>query len=297
MLDYVRGFRYRLYEARAAARRKLGKAQCKMQRLFNRKAKHRTFNVGDKVLALLPLVNSPFQAKYSGPYEIVKFLPDYNYVISTPDLSLTSHLSHLPDLEKADIIGLIESFFPDIPSCTSVIEHDIDVGEASPIKQHAYRVNPRKREWLQKEVDYLLANNLAEPSYSAWSSPCLLVNKPDGTHHFCTDYRRLNSVTKPDCYPLPRCDDCVDRVGSAKYVSKFDLLKGYWQVPLTTRAEEYSAFVTPDNFLQYRVMPFGIMNAASTFQRLVNCVLAGMRGCDAYIDDLVLFIATTGLII
>ena len=143
-------------------------------------------------------------------------------------------------MEKASIIGLVESFpalFPDLPSRTYLIEHDIDVGSALPIKQQAYRVNPRKRELLQKEVDWtegvdLLAHNHVEPSFSAWS---LLVNKPDGTFRFCTEYRRLHSVTKPDQlhYPLPRCDDCVDRVGSAKFVSKFDLLKGYSQVHFT----------------------------------------------------------------
>ena len=231
VLDYVSGFRYRLYEARAAAGRKLGKAQSKMQRLYNRRAKHRSFNLGDKVLALLPLLGSPFQAKFSGPNEIVKCFNDHNYVLSTPDrrkkvqvchvnllkpcfsslsvapvgliattplgvssdpdhvfssgdnnsesldsvseessdgvrapsqaivegrlrnseflAELPSHLSHLNDVEKADIIGLVESFpalFPDVPTRTSVIEHDIDVGGASPIKQHAYRVNSRKRQ-------------------------------------------------------------------------------------------------------------------------------------------------------
>ncbi len=72
-------------------------------------------------------------------------------------------------------------------------------------------------------------------------------------------------MTKPDCYPLPQCDDCVDRVGSAQFVGKFDLLKGYWQVPLTDRAKDLSAFVTPGNFLQYKVMPFGVRNAPATF--------------------------------
>ncbi|KAL7851811.1 hypothetical protein SRHO_G00175960 [Serrasalmus rhombeus] len=172
---------------------------------------------------------------------------------------LSPHLSHLSTEERNDLVSLIHSFpslFPDIPTRTSLVEHDIDVAGALPIRQHAYRVNPTKRELLRREVDYLIANNLAEPSFSAWSSPCLLVDKPDGTYRFCTDYRKLNSVTKPDCFPLPRCDDCVDRVGSATFVSKFDLLKGYWQVPLTARAKELSAFITPDNFLQYQVMPF-----------------------------------------
>ncbi len=68
-------------------------------------------------------------------------------------------------------------------------------------------------------------------------------------------------------------EDCVDDVGSARFVTKLDLLKGYWQVPLTERAAEISAFVTPDNFLNYTVMAFGLRNAPATFQRLMNTIL------------------------
>ncbi|XP_073809789.1 uncharacterized protein [Danio rerio] len=209
--------------------------------------------------------------------------------------NLTSKLPHLSQTEKAEVIGLVRSFpmlFSDIPGLTSVIEHDIDVGFTQPIKQHPYRVNPLKRSLLQKEVEYMLENHIAESSTSPWSSPCLLVEKSDGTFRFCTDYRRVNAVTKSDCYPLPRIDDCVDRVGSATYVSKLDLLKGYWQVGLSERAREISAFVTPDAFLNYRVMAFGMKNAPSTFQRLVNTVLAGVPNCEAYLDDVVLYSST-----
>lgn len=66
-------------------------------------------------------------------------------------------------------------------------------------------------------------------------------------------------------------------------------MKGYWQVPLTERAKEISAFVTPDAFLQYTVMPFGVRNAPATFQRIVNKVLAGVHGCEAYLDDIVVY--------
>jgi len=84
-------------------------------------------------------------------------------------------------------------------------------------------------------------------------------------------------------------DDCIDKIGHAKYVSKFDLLKGYWQVPLSRLAQELSAFVTPDGLFQYRIMPFGMKNAPATFQRMMNQVIAGLDDCEAYIDDLVLY--------
>lgn len=142
---------------------------------------------------------------------------------------------------------------------------------------------------MRAEAEYLLENGLAGHSCSSWSSPCLLVPKPDGTFRFCTDYRKVNAVTIPDCYPLPRMEDCIDNLGSAQFVSKLDLLKGYWQVPLTSQASEISAFVTPDYFLQYSVMAFGMRNAPAMFQRLVNIVLACVPNCNAYLDDLVVY--------
>ncbi len=175
---------------------------------------------------------------------------------------------------------------------THVLQHDIDVDDNTPIKQHPYRVNPEKRWRLQNQVNYMLSHGIAESSISSWSSPCLLVIKSDGSDRFCTDFRKVNNITKPDCHPLPRMEDCIDRVGSAAFVTKLDLLKGYWQVPLTPRAREISAFVTPDAFLQYTVMPFGVRSAPATFQRLVNRVLWGVQGCEAYLDDIVVHSAT-----
>ncbi|KAL1276640.1 hypothetical protein QQF64_036263 [Cirrhinus molitorella] len=206
--------------------------------------------------------------------------------------NLPSHLCNLPAEKMHDVVKLVTSFpslFSDVPSQTNVMRHDIDVQNAKPIKQHAYRVNAVKRAVMKKETDYLVENGLARYSCSSWSSPCLLVNKPDGSVRFCTDYRRVNAVTVPDSYPLPRMEDCVDSIGSAKFVSKLDLLKGYWQVPLTQRASDISAFVTPDCFMQYNVMAFGMRNAPATFQRLIQTVLAGVPHCNAYLDDLLLF--------
>ena len=88
--------------------------------------------------------------------------------------------------------------FPDVPSCTTYIYHDVDVGSALPCKQHPYRVNPVKLQYLCNEVEYMLKNNIIEPSCSAWSSPYVLVPKSDGIFHFCTDFRKLNVVTKAD---------------------------------------------------------------------------------------------------
>ncbi len=97
---------------------------------------------------------------------------------------LADLLFYLDKGKRNDVIGLITSFcsfFLDTPGRTSVIEHDIDVGNSSPIKENAYRVNPVKRELLKQEANDLLTHSLAEPSFSSWSSPCLLINKPNSS--------------------------------------------------------------------------------------------------------------------
>ena len=112
---------------------------------------------------------------------------------------------------------------------------------------------------------------------------------PSRTAHlgFCTDFRKVNTITKTDSYPIPRIEDCIDKISGAKYVSKFDLLKVYWQVPLTERAKEISAFVTPKGFYQYKVMPFDLKNAPATFQRMINHLLNDLDACEANIDDVI----------
>ena len=84
-------------------------------------------------------------------------------------------------------------------------------------------------------------------------------------------------------------DDCIDKIGNSKYITKFDLLKGFWQIPLTERAKEISAFVTPDGLYHYKVMPFGMKNSPATFQRLINTIIAGIEHCEAYIDDAIIY--------
>lgn len=206
--------------------------------------------------------------------------------------NIHSQLSYLSDEQQQDIQKLLDSFpnlFCDVPPGTNVLAHDINVGNAIPIKQHAYRCPVSKREEMKREVMYLLQNGFAVASTSPWSSPCLLVPKSDGSVRFCTDFRRVNSVTVPDAFPLPRIDDCIDNLGVATYITKLDLLKGYWQVPLTERASEISAFVTPDSFLQYTRMAFGLRNAPATFQRLMSIVLGDVPNCNVYLDDVVIY--------
>ncbi len=206
--------------------------------------------------------------------------------------NMNDKLSHLTTKQRSEISDLIHEYshlFPDVPGQSDFACHDIDVGDATPIKQHPYRVGPFKQVHMNEEIKYMKDNGIIEESNSDWSSPCILVPKSDSSFRFCTDFRKVNLVSKSDTFPLPRIDDCIDHIGQAKFVTTFDLLKGYWQVPLTPRAKQISTFVTPQGLFQYKVLPFGLKNAPATFQRLMNKVIRGLPNTEVYIDDIVLF--------
>ena len=147
---------------------------------------------------------------------------------SLDDLETKMH--HVPPEKRVSLIELYlnyKSVFPDGPNSTNILMHDVDVGNARPIKQHPYWVNPIRLEKLRQEVQYMLDKDIIEPSQNSWASPCVLVLKPDGSIRYCTNYRKVNVLSKTDSFPIPRMKDCIDWIGNAKYITKCDLLKGY----------------------------------------------------------------------
>ena len=136
-------------------------------------------------------------------------------------------------------------------------------------------------------VSEMLERDLIQPSKSPWASPIVVVAKKDGSTRFCVDYRRLNSVTKMDVFPLPRIYDCLDQLAHCKYFTTLDLASGFWQVKMEPSSVEKTAFVTHSGLFEFHVMPFGLCNAPATFQRLMESVLVG-ECCMVYIDDILI---------
>ncbi len=157
------------------------------------------------------------------------------------------------------------------------------------IKRMSYRVPERLQESLKGEIDLMLRLGIIEPSKSEWCHPVVLVPKKDGSIRFCIDFRYLNSVTKFDAYPTPRISDLTDRLGTSKFLTTIDLSKGYWQIPLTQRSRELTAFKTQWGLFHFKVLAFGLHGAPASFQRLMDQVLQGLTFTAAYLDDIVIY--------
>ena len=182
-----------------------------------------------------------------------------------------------------DLFELIEKYNDifskhkfDLGNC-SITKHKIITTSDRPIKSNSYRVSPFERKIISEQINELISIGVIERSNSQWSSPVILVKKKDDSYRFCVDFRRLNNITIKDNYPLPRIEDSLDALAGSKYFSSIDLTSGFWQVELDDESKNKAAFVTTEGLFQFNMMPFGLCNAPSTFQRLMDNVLLQMK--------------------
>lgn len=230
-------------------------AQVKQKRLYDQKSVDRKFEVGDKVLVLLPTPGSKLESKWFGPYSVIRVNDEgrsyeldtgksrkkhrtYNInllsrwrsresamlAIPDPVEGSLSHEVRLPQLEGyeswqdvvisgeltaaqqgkvKDLLREYSDIFSEVPSRTNAIFHWIDTGDALPIRSGPYQVPQRLTDVVNREIGSMLKGGIIRPSKSPWASPVVIVPKPDGKIRFCVDYRKLNSVTKMDAYPIP----------------------------------------------------------------------------------------------
>lgn len=349
VLTYILKMREQLQKTTAQAQKNLLQSQAQQKEWYDKAARTRSFQPGDKVLLLLPTSENKLVAKWQGPYEVKRKVGPVTYEIEIPSRSQPLHifhinmlkkwhtripstdmtegtpslvtdnamfvraveeeeeveeqyipghpvksklnLDHLPEKQKRQLVQCLpDQLFMESPGRTELIYHSIILNDPKPIRQPVYRVPERLLPVMKEELEMMTSLGVIEPSTSEWSSPIVLVPKKDGTLRFCLDFRKLNSVSKFDPYPMPRVDDLVERLGRAKYLSTLDLCKGYWQVPLKPECKELTAFKTPFGHFQFRVLPFGLHGAPATFQRMMDQILQGTEMfAAAYLDDIIIF--------
>ena len=174
---------------------------------------------------------------------------------------------------------------------TDIVQHEINTGENRPFKQ-PLRPQPRARlPVIDNLVDEMQSQGVIEPCQSEWASNIVLVTKKDGSIRFCVDYRKLNTLTQKDAYPLPRIETCLDTLSGAAWFSTFDLRSGFHQVKVNPRDVNKTTFTCHRGTFRFPRMPFGLCNAPATFQRLMDTVLMGLNFdiCLAYLDDIIVF--------
>ena len=210
---------------------------------------------------------------------------------------------------KADMPKVFSESAADLGR-TNLMVMDIDTGDSSPIAQRPYNIPLAHREWAKRELEILERAQVIERSMSPWASPVVIVPKksaPDEPprRRMCVDYRALNSLAPPvkrpfsraqgvlAVAPLPKIDDMLARLHGAKIFSTLDLRSGFYHIVLTPEAQEKTAFVTAYGKFKFLRVPFGLSQAPSHFQALIDQVLVG---CDhfamGYLDDVVIFSAT-----
>ncbi|ROT75663.1 hypothetical protein C7M84_005769 [Penaeus vannamei] len=138
----------------------------------------------------------------------------------------------------------------------------------------------------------MLDTGIIRESRSPYASPVVLVKKKDGTFRVCVDFRQLNKKVELDPMPMNTAEDLLHKLGGAKYFSKIDLSKGYWQIPVAEEDTHKTAFVTPDGQYEFLRMPFGMVNTGATLVRAIKILLRGMKRVENYIDDIIVHSVT-----
>ena len=186
---------------------------------------------------------------------------------------------------------------------TELIIMDINTGMSQPISQRPYTLPLKHHDWVKKEIKQLEHAGFIEKSLSPWASPIVIVPKKSGPweppkRRMCIDYHHINALqTEVDSssrgymslYPLPKIDKMFAKLHSAKIFTTLDLHSGYYHIGLTNAAKLKTAFVTPHGKWHFNMVPFGLAQAPSYFQQLMNQVLQGLDFAIAYLDDIMIF--------
>jgi hypothetical protein len=211
-----------------------------------------------------------------------------------------------PNPQWEEKVRTLVSKFPDVvPTSTDhkppfppkrEIEHEIDlVPGAKPVSRPMYRLSLPEEKLLSENIADLLERGYIEPSVSPFGAPVIFVKKPGDTKlRMCMDYRALNALTVKNATPMPDAEQLMDRLHGAEYYSKIDLASGYHQVRLSEESIPFSAFKTRMGLFAWRVLPFGMTGAPSTFSRLMHHILRPCldRSVVVYLDDILIYSRT-----
>ena len=222
-----------------------------------------------------------------------------NSVTKPPqELSFDLSSSNLTCNEKERLMALLHEYsdcfsnsLSDIGK-TSLLSSTIETKDEIPVRSRPYKTSPEMKAAIEEKVQELLDSDIIEYSNSNYSSPMLLVKKPNGTYRLVVDYRKLNEKIKDVAFPLPLISDIVDQIGTnkSKYFSTLDLSNSFFQIRLIPSARHKSAFICHHGLFQFKRMPMGLKSSSFVQQLLVNEVFKGLSWhiLLCYVDDIMI---------
>ncbi|KAF2068562.1 hypothetical protein CYY_010112, partial [Polysphondylium violaceum] len=226
----------------------------------------------------------------------------YRNEVVDPEPATAPEMENNPYQDR--IVELIKEKFPSLlePLSGAVDRGDLnfavntnsDIPTVSPM----FKIPESQLKPLRGALDEMIAANQIRLSKSPYSAAMIFVPKPDGSLRPCVDYRKLNSITDKDHYPLPMIDHLLQKTKDAKLFSKIDLSKAFHQVLVREGDQAKLAFKTVYGTFEYLVMPFGTKNAPSCFQRLMDTIfekLIRVGTTAPFIDDLLIMSKTTDI--
>ena len=224
---------------------------------------------------------------------------DKKYVDIAHDLGFQLDNATLDESQKLILLDLIgrnrDVFAKDITELgkTDIYQHPIITGDAPAVRQPFYSASPQMKREIERQQNEMLKNNIISPSISEWHSPVVMVKKSNSTYRFAIDYRKINSVTQPISFPLPRLNDIFDTIAEseANMFSVLDLASGFWQIGMDPATKHKSAFITHQGVFEFNRMPYGLMNAPMAFCMVMTEVLRNLNWqcCIIYVDDILCF--------
>lgn len=211
--------------------------------------------------------------------------------------TIRASLCHLPD-KHADVIAsslaknVVAWSLHDLRQADVPVRHSFKLTDYTPIYHKVRRQPPKWNEVIREEVATMLAGGIITPCSSPWSFPVVIATKKDGKPRFCVDFRLLNKVTVADRFPLPNIEEILEELKGSTCFTSLDLFSGYWQIPLDEDIKDITTFSCKFGTYRFEVMPFGLINAPPTFQRMMNELLGDLGFVRAYLDDVVIFSRT-----
>ena len=189
----------------------------------------------------------------------------------------------------------IFSLEPNEIGCTDAAKHVIELLDTEPFKEWFHRIAPLLVEEVWEHLQEMLDGGAICVSQSPWCNAVVLVRKKDGGLRFCINFRRLNSQTKKDAYPLPWMQETMESMVGAWFFSTMDLKSGFWQVKMAKDSQQYTAFTVGSmGVYEFLRMLYGLYNTLATFQRLMQNCLRELNLTYAliYLDDVIVFSGT-----